>query len=52
MRLLHEAGHPVALPWFAARRADAVPPVAVPPLEEDLEADPWGVQTGSRRAGA
>jgi 5-formyltetrahydrofolate cyclo-ligase len=40
----HEAGHAVALPWFAARRADAVPPVAGAPLDEDLEADPWGVK--------
>lgn len=41
----HEAGHPVALPWFADRGA----PMQfrrwlVPPLDDDLVADPWGVR--------
>lgn len=41
----HEAGHAVALPWFATREAPMqFRQWQVPPLEEDLEADPWGVK--------
>lgn len=41
----HEAGHTVALPWFADRSA----PMQfrrwlVPPLDDELVADPWGVR--------
>ncbi|GHC86321.1 5-formyltetrahydrofolate cyclo-ligase [Novosphingobium pokkalii] len=40
----HEAGHPVALPWFAGRDAPMQFRLwQVPPLEEVLEPDPWGV---------
>lgn len=40
----HEAGHPVALPWFAGRDVPMQFRLwQVPPLEEVLEPDPWGV---------
>lgn len=41
----HEAGHTVALPWFADRGASMqFRRWLVPPLDDELVADPWGVR--------
>jgi 5-formyltetrahydrofolate cyclo-ligase len=41
----HEAGHRIALPWFASRTAPMqFRQWQVPPLDEMLEPDPWGTK--------